>query len=175
MNSLEWGPCGRAPPPHLDHGSDRLLSLTPPHAADPNPGVAAHGTNPGNATASYGQGPQAPAFTAAQSEAGADLNGGVLVPSQSKKRRRRAPGVGKPQQDELLPAPTTAAVMTMSPHLVDWYSASLRQGAEYYMQGVRLLFETNAFDLRRAAAIKYVWTDVRRGECARGNVALHIG
>lgn len=76
-----------------------------------------------------------------------------MAPSQGRKRRRRAPRVGQ-GTSELLPPSTTTEVMTVSPQLVDWYSASLRQGAEYYIQGVRLLAEKNALDLQRVAVTK---------------------
>ena len=154
MNSLEWGPCGRAP-----------CDLNRPTAAeDPNADPAGHGndTTPANNTgAGFVPGPQVPAAAAAQREAGADPDGGAVVPSQGKKRRRRAPRVG--QETELLPPSTTTAVMATSPHLVDWYTASFRQGAEYYIQGVRLLAEKNALDLQRLAMTKYVWTAARPG------------
>jgi hypothetical protein len=159
MNSLEWGPCGLAPPSHLDHGSDRLPALIPPDAADSNPDGSAHGTSPGNVTVGYGQGPQRPSFAAV-----ADPNGAVLVASHGKKRRRRAPRVGQLQEREGLLLPSTAtAVMTMSPHLVDWYSASLRQGAAYFLQSVRMLASTNALDFQRVAVSRYVLGPTRGG------------
>ena len=165
MNSLEWGPCSAAPPPHVDHGSDRLPALTLPAAPTPNPGGAAYGTTTGNATAGIPEGPQAPASAAPQANTGTGTNDGAVVPSQGKKRRWRTPRVEQRQEELLLPLPpsTTTAAMTISPHLVDWCSASLRQWAEYYIQGVHLLAEKNALDLRRVAMTKYVKTDESRG------------
>lgn len=97
--------------------------------------------------AAFIQGSPALAFAAPQKGSGVDAGGDALVPSPGKKPLRKAEKKRK-RKDLLTSSKPPAKAVGLS--LDDWFNIS-RQGARYYVQGVRLLAERRALDLQRVA------------------------